>query len=376
MVSAREQQRQRWLQATIGNSGWRLEQASSDAGYRSYWRLHQADGDSVIVMDSPPELEDVRPWLAMHTVLAAAGVRVPGLLAADADADAGFLLLEDLGRHTYLHLLDADNADALFGRAVEQLLRLQAITPPPTLPRYDAALLKRELDLFGDWFLGRHLGLALSANERAMLAATGDRLIESALAQAQVLVHRDFMPRNLMPTAGCLAAAGRPATETTPTDTSDGPAVIDFQDAVLGPVAYDPICLFRDAFISWPAQRVDGWLRDYHARASRAGIPVPADADDFLRAADWIGIQRHLKVLGIFARLHHRDHKPRYLADAGRFIVYLEQALAPYPELAALAAFLQQRVKPALAPATQTETGTEPGSTNASAAATVMGATR
>ena len=357
---SREAQRQQWLQATIDERGWHLERASSDAGFRSYWRLHRNGGDSVIVMDSPPALEDVRPWLARRATLADAGVRVPGLLAAD--DQAGFLLLEDLGPRTYLHLLTQTNADALFDRALDQLLRLQAATPVPALPRYDRALLQRELALFPDWFLERHLGLALTRGERAMLDTAGAHLVDAALAQPQVLVHRDFMPRNLLPTGGCLAAAGNvgdtgSAGGASGTDASsapdDGPVGIDFQDAVLGPVAYDPASLFRDAFISWPAERIDGWLRRYHARALGAGIPVQADLADFLQAVDWIGVHRHLKVLGIFARLQHRDGKPRYLADAWRFITYLEQATPAWQPLAPLADFLHQRVRPALAAASQ-----------------------
>lgn len=350
-MSARKAQRQQWLQATIKETDWRLEPASSDAGFRSYWRLHRRGGGSVIVMDSPPDLEDVRPWLVRRETLARAGVRVPGLLAAD--SAAGFLLLEDLGPRTYLQLLDEASADALFGRALEQLLRLQSAAPEAGLPVYDAALLQRELDLFPDWFLHRHLGLRLDDGERRMLAGINRQLIDAALAQPQVLVHRDFMPRNLLPTAGCLAVAGCTGTDPdtapdTPPAPDDGPVVIDFQDAVWGPVAYDPASLFRDAFISWPPERVAGWLRQYHARARAAAIPVPASAGEFLQAVDWIGIQRHLKVLGIFARLQHRDGKPRYLADAWRFIAYLEQVLPRYPTLAALADLIRERVRPAL----------------------------
>lgn len=314
-----------WARAATGDAALALERASMDAGFRSYWRGATADG-SRIVMDSPPDKEDVRPWLRMRALLEGGGVRVPRVLAEE--VDRGFLLLEDLGRDTYLHAIDADNADALFDAAVDQLLRLQAIAPPADLPAYDEALLARELRLFDEWFLGRHLGVALDCGDLESIDLVYRRLIDAALAQPQVLVHRDFMPRNLMPAA-------------------DGPAVLDFQDAVRGPIAYDALSLFKDAFLSWPEARVDGWLDRYHARAQAAGLPVPPLAR-FRRDADWIGVQRHLKVMGIFARLNHRDGKPKYLADAPRFLAYLDAVLPKYPELAPLSALLDRHVRPAL----------------------------
>lgn len=314
-----------WARAATGDAALALERASMDAGFRSYWRGATAGG-SRIVMDSPPDKEDVRPWLRMRALLEGGGVRVPRVLAEE--ADRGFLLLEDLGRDTYLHAIDADNADALFDAAVDQLLRLQAIAPPADLPAYDEALLARELRLFDEWFLGRHLGVALDCEDLESIDLVYRRLIDAALAQPQVLVHRDFMPRNLMPAP-------------------DGPAVLDFQDAVRGPIAYDALSLFKDAFLSWPEARVDGWLDRYHARALAAGLPVPPLAR-FRRDADWIGVQRHLKVMGIFARLNHRDGKPKYLADAPRFLAYLDAVLPKYPELAPLSALLDRHVRPAL----------------------------
>ena len=308
----------------LGRADAQLQRASMDAGFRSYWRSDGAP--SHIVMDSPPDREDVRPWLAIRDLLEAGGVRVPRVFARD--VDAGFLLLEDLGTQTYLHVLTADNANGLFDAAITQLLKLQAIPCPPGLPRYDEALLTRELHLFDEWFLARHLGIPLDCALLETLQLVYRRLIDAALAQPQVLVHRDFMPRNLMPLDG-------------------GPAVLDFQDAVSGPIAYDPISLFKDAFISWPDARVQGWLAGYHLRAAQAGLPVPR-LDEFLRDADWIGVQRHLKVLGIFARLRHRDGKPHYLDDAPRFIAYLDAVLPKYPELAPLADLIEHTVKPSM----------------------------
>ena len=315
-----------WARQATGVPTLQLERASMDAGFRSYWR-GTVEGGTCIVMDSPPDKEDVRPWLRIRDLLEAGGVRVPRVRAGD--EDAGFLLLEDLGRDTYLHVIDAGNADALFDDAVTQLLRLQAVAPPAGMPAYDEALLARELSLFDEWFLQRHLGHALDCDALESLQLVYRRLIDAVLAQPQVLVHRDFMPRNLMPAP-------------------DGPAVLDFQDAVRGPIAYDVLSLFKDAFLSWPEARVEAWIARYHARAVEAGLPVPP-LERFHRDADWIGVQRHLKVMGIFARLHHRDGKPKYLADAPRFLAYLDAVVPRYPELAPLGALLDRYVRPALA---------------------------
>lgn len=322
-----------WARAATGVADLALTRASTDAGFRSYWRAaaHDAASPSRIVMDSPPDKEDVRPWLHIRELLEGGGVRVPKVLASD--IEAGFLLLEDLGADTYLQVIDDDTADGLFDAAIGQLLKLQALPCPAGLPAYDEALLARELRLFDEWYLGRHLGVELECGELEELELAYRRLIDAALAQPQVLVHRDFMPRNLMPVPG---------------DPADGPAVLDFQDAVRGPIAYDPLSLFKDAFLSWPQARVDTWLDRYHARALAAGLPVPALAR-FRRDADLIGIQRHLKVMGIFARLNHRDGKPKYLADVPRFVAYLDTVLPKYPELAPLAAIIDRHVRPALA---------------------------
>jgi aminoglycoside/choline kinase family phosphotransferase len=323
---ARAAQRLSWAREALADPALDLVRASTDAGFRSYWRT-SGHAPSRIVMDSPPDKEDVRPWLRIRALLESGGVRVPGVLAQD--VARGFLLLEDLGADTYLQVIDDGNADALFDDAVALLLKLQAIAPPADLPAYGEALLARELRLFDEWFLGRHLGMALDCGDMETLDLAYRRLVDAALAQPQVLVHRDFMPRNLMPVAG-------------------GAAVLDFQDAVRGPIAYDPLSLFKDAFLSWPQARVDGWLDRYHARALGAGLPVPP-LPRFRRDADWIGVQRHLKVIGIFARLHHRDGKSKYLADVPRFFSYLDGVLPRYPELAPLATLIDAKVKPAIA---------------------------
>ncbi len=324
----REQARLAWARGVLDRGGVELVRASMDAGFRSYWRT-VGSSPSRIVMDSPPDKEDVRPWLRIRTLLETAGVRVPEVLAED--VGAGFLLLEDLGAQTFLQVIDSDNADALFDDAITQLLKLQAIPVPAELPVYDEALLARELHLFDEWFLGRHLGMTLGCGEPELLDQAYRNLIAAALAQPQVLVHRDFMPRNLMPAR-------------------DGPAVLDFQDAVRGPIAYDVMSLFKDAFLSWPQARVDTWFDRYHARAIDSALPVPSLAR-FRRDADLIGVQRHLKVIGIFARLWHRDGKAKYLQDVPRFFGYLDVVLPKYSEYAALHAFIQRKVKPAMAAA-------------------------
>ncbi len=321
----REAARLAWARAATGDATLQLQRASVDAGFRSYWRASTADG-SRIVMDSPPELEDVRPWLRMRDLLESGGVRVPKVLVQD--IDAGFLLLEDLGGPTLAQVMDAGNADAHFEAAITQLLKLQAIAPPAGMGEFGEALLQRDAGLFEEWFLRRHLGIELACGEVEQLQLVQRRLMDNALAQARVLTHRDFMPRNLMPVPG-------------------GPAVLDFQDCVLGPVAYDPVSLFKDAFLSWPLERVDAWLARYHARAREAGLPVPS-LQRFLRDADWLGVQRHLKILGIFCRLHYRDGKSKYIADLPRFIAYLDEVLPRHAELAPLRELLDTRIRPAM----------------------------
>jgi aminoglycoside/choline kinase family phosphotransferase len=295
-----------------------LSSASSDASFRRYFRW-QADGRSLIVMDAPPPQEDCRPFVKVAGLLAKAGVHVPTILAAD--LQQGFLLLDDLGRQTYLDVINADNADQLFADARQALLSFQQQPMDAGLPRYDDALLRRELQLFPDWYLQRHLGVQLEGAQLALWQRSCDLLVKSALNQPQVLVHRDFMPRNLMLS-------------------SPNPGVLDFQDAVYGPVTYDITCLFKDAFLSWPEARVKTWLEDYWQQAQAAGIAVPASFEAFYEASDLMGVQRHLKVIGIFARICHRDGKPKYLEDVPRFFRYIEAVIARRTELAELGELL------------------------------------
>ncbi|MCW3149587.1 phosphotransferase [Stutzerimonas stutzeri] len=313
------------LPALFAEKGWGdvpdagLTAASSDASFRRYFRW-EAAGRSLIVMDAPPPQEDCRPFVKVAGILAAADVHVPEVLAAD--LERGFLLLSDLGRQTYLDVIDEGNADRLFADAIDALLAFQRQSVQAPMPIYDETLLRRELQLFPEWYVQRHLGQTFSEAQQASWERICRLLIDSALAQPQVLVHRDYMPRNLMLS-------------------EPNPGVLDFQDAVLGPVTYDITSLFKDAFVSWPEERVRGWLRDYWHKARSAGIAVPDTFDELRRASDLMGVQRHLKVIGIFARICHRDGKPRYLGDVPRFFAYIETVLARRPELAELADLLQ-----------------------------------
>ena len=296
----------------------RLQPASSDASFRRYFRW-QGGQRSLIIMDAPPPREDCRPFVRIARLLEQGGLHVPQVLAED--LAAGFLLLSDLGRQTYLDVIDESNADALFDDAIEALLAIQRLDAGE-LPAYDDALLRRELQLFADWYLAHECGTQLNAEQAQAWQRICDLLVASALAQPRVLVHRDFMPRNLM-------------------ISEPNPGVLDFQDAVRGPVSYDITCLFKDAFVSWPQARVDAWLEGYWQRARAQGIAVQASFQDFLRASDLMGVQRHLKVIGIFARICHRDGKPRYLADVPRFFSYIETVVARRPELQELGELLQ-----------------------------------
>lgn len=320
MTDGRLEALRRWLAEVLPGAEHRLEPASADASFRRYFRLSGAGG-SRIVMDAPPGRENCGSFIRIAGLLHEAGLHAPEILAAD--PDRGFLLLEDLGTQTYLDVLDEHNADALFGDALDALVRWQSATREGVLPPYDRALLRRELQLFPDWYLLRHLGHRPGGAETALLDDLFRLLEDSALAQPQLFVHRDYMPRNLM----C---------------STPNPGIIDFQDAVCGAITYDVVSLFRDAFISWPEERVAGWLRHYQERARRAGLPVPEDFAELRRAFDWMGVQRHLKVIGIFARIRYRDGKPHYLEDAPRFIHYLREVGPRYCEFTPLLKLLDR----------------------------------
>lgn len=315
-IDERHAEAVRWAADRLRREGLDFSVASADASFRRYFRA-RAGAESWIIMDAPPGQEDCRPFIDVAERLRQAGVPAPSVLACN--AEKGFLLLSDLGMRTLLEVITPDNADRWFDEALDLLVRMQARTSADGLPAYDRALLMRELSLFPDWYLARHRGVGLEGTERKTWEAACERLVESALAQPRVFVHRDFMPRNLM--------------------AEEGLAVIDFQDAVRGPVTYDLLSLFKDAFLSWPEERVDAWVEDYRRRALAAGLPVP---DDLRRAFDWMGLQRHLKVIGIFARLHYRDGKAKYLAETPRFFRYVYETAAKYAEFDDLLALMQQ----------------------------------
>lgn len=308
-----------WVAARFPGESVAIVPASADASFRRYFRLIRADGGSLILMDAPPEKEDCHPFVAVARLLEDAGLNAPRILAED--HEHGFLLLTDLGNALYLETMQQDDAraDALFLDAMDALVRWQQSSRPDVLPPYDAALLRRELDLFPEWFVGRHLGFTLDAGQQNVLEQTFALLIDSALAQGKVFVHRDYMPRNLM--------LGDP-----------NPAILDFQDAVYGPITYDVASLFRDAFISWDEARELDWVIRYWEKARAAGLPVPVDFADFWRDFELMGLQRHLKVLGIFCRLNYRDGKERYIADLPRFLGYARKVSGRY---IALKPFLQ-----------------------------------
>lgn len=300
-----------WVQRVAPAETFTIEPASADASFRRYFRV-TLDGRTRIVMDAPPPQEDCRPFVHVAGLLKAAGVHAPEVLAQD--LERGFLLLTDLGSRTYLDVLDADNAARLFGDAIGALVKWQLATRPGELPPYDEALLRRELALFPDWYVARHLRRTLTPAQQDALQAAFTLIVRSNLAQPTVFVHRDYMPRNLM--------------------LSDpNPGVLDFQDAVVGPISYDIASLMRDAFLSWEEEQVIDWTVRYWERARQAGLPVPADFGEFYRDFEWMGLQRHLKVLGIFARIHYRDGKPKYLADTPRFLGYVRKVAERYAAL-------------------------------------------
>ena len=312
---------ERWLAERHPGERIALARASEDASFRRYWRARFADGRTLIVMDAPPGKEDCRPFLHVARLLADAGLNAPAIHAQD--LAQGFLLLTDLGTRTYLDELNAASAPALFGDATDALVRWQLATRPGELPPYDEALLRRELDLFPEWYVGRHLRRELGEAQKNALETTWRVLVRSALAQPTVYVHRDYMPRNLMVS-------------------EPNPGVLDFQDAVLGPITYDIASLMRDAFLSWEEEQVLDWTVRYWQKARAAGLPVESDFGEFWRAFEWMGLQRHLKVLGIFARIRYRDGKPKYLADAPRFLGYARPVARRYAELAPLARLLDE----------------------------------
>ena len=316
----------RWVFDDLGFSGGQIAVASADASFRRYFRVTRGE-DSYIVMDAPPDKEDVIPFVTVARMLAGWRLNVPIILAQD--RARGFLLLSDLGSRQYLdELADERAADRLYGDAFAALARMQSAegTGTHALPRYTDALLLREMDLMPEWFLGRHLGLKTTSEEKSMLQALEGALVQNALAQPQAFVHRDYHSRNLLVTE------------------DQNPGILDFQDAVFGPATYDLVSLLKDCYIEWPAARVRAWALQYRERLLEQNFPLNASEAQFIRWFDLMGLQRHIKVLGIFCRLNYRDGKNNYLKDLPRVLRYTHEAAAAYEQTAAFAEFIEKRV--------------------------------
>ncbi len=320
-----------WLEATL-NQMFTLTIASADASFRRYFRVHLTHphlGDSsLIAMDAPPLQEDCTPFVKIAQLLLDAGLNVPKIIAQD--LTQGFLLMTDLGDDTYLSALNNDNAQKLYTDATNTLIKMQLASQADVLPNYDTALLMREMQLFPDWYISKHLGITLSAEQEAVLQNTFAVLTQNILAQAQVTVHRDYHSRNLMLTQ------------------IQNPGILDFQDAVHGAITYDLVSLLKDAYIEWDEEQIIDWAVRYWQPAKKAGLPVPQDFSEFYRDFEWMGVQRHIKVLGIFARLCHRDGKQAYLKNMPLVMHYLRKACERYVELRPMLRLLNQldNVKP------------------------------
>jgi aminoglycoside/choline kinase family phosphotransferase len=313
---------ERWLGAEFPAIPFSLAPASEDASFRRYFRARFADGRSFVLMDAPPEKEDSGQFLHVASLFSAAGAHVPAVHAQD--LAAGFLLLEDLGNTTFLDdFRNRKDPEPLYAAATEALIRIQLASRPGILPEYDRTLLERELRLFPDWYVARQLRRELAPGERRVLESAFESLLANNLAQPRVYVHRDYHSRNLMVCAPL-------------------PGILDFQDAVYGPITYDLVSLFRDAYVRWEEVQVLDWLARYWEKARKAGLPVRADFAEFYRDFEWMGAQRQLKVAGIFARLCHRDGKEQYLADIPLVLEYLRATCARYRELTPLAQLLER----------------------------------
>jgi N-acetylmuramate 1-kinase len=322
-----------WVVDILGFADSRIEPASADASFRRYFRITRGS-ETHIVMDAPPDRENLAPFIGVARTLAGMGLNVPIVLARD--EPQGFLLLSDLGSRQYLDELRADRqVDRLYADALSALVTLQTADDGAArkLPKYDRALLLRETELLPEWFLGKHLGLSIGAAERAMLDRSFETLVGAALSQPMAFVHRDYHSRNLL-----LCDVGNPG-------------ILDFQDAVYGPVTYDAVSLLKDCYIAWPPARVRDWLLGYREQLAKAGFAVHGDEAGFIRWFDLMGLQRHIKVLGIFARLFYRDGKAAYLKDLPRVLDYTRSAAAAYPETAEFAEFVTTRIDPVFAAA-------------------------
>jgi len=320
-VDNRQQQLETWLSTALKSAKFTLTTASADASFRRYFRVHVAD-KTLIAMDAPPTHESCAPFVQVAQLLAEAGLNAPKVLAQD--LAQGFLLLSDLGDDTYLSKLNDKTAPELYKNATDALIQMQGISVTGDLPNYDAAMLGREMQLFPDWYVTQHLKTTLTPEQQVVLNNTFKLLSENILAQGQVFVHRDYHSRNLMLTA------------------ENNPGILDFQDAVYGAISYDLVSLLKDAYIGWDEEQVIDWAVRYWQPAKKAGLPIPDDFSEFYRDFEWMGAQRHIKVLGIFARLSHRDGKHNYLNDMPIVMAYLRKVCERYVELRPMLRLLNQ----------------------------------
>ena len=329
----RQKQLTDWLSGLYPNEKFTIAPASADASFRRYFRATFADGTTKVVMDAPPEQEDCKPFLHVGNLFEGAGTHVPHVYAQD--LAQGFLLLSDLGNTTYLQALNATTARDLYAAATDALIKIQLASRRNELPAYDEALLRREMNLFPEWYIAKHLGVTLTAKQQTKLEEVFVRILANNLAQPGVYVHRDYHSRNLMviedPLLNPPPHAGEEANEKLNFQSS--PGILDFQDAVYGPITYDLASLFKDAYIRWEEEEIMDWIIRYWERAREAGLPVRQDFGEFYRDYEMMGVQRHIKVLGIFARLYHRDGKDGYLKDMPLVMDYLRRACERYIDL-------------------------------------------
>ncbi len=329
MIDARLEELKAWLVDSVGLYGFSIAPASADASFRRYFRV-TVPGRSLIAMDAPPDKEDCHPFVKVARAFKRLGVNVPEIL--EEDYAKGFLLLSDLGTQLYLDVLNDENVDALYGDAMQAIIRLQHSSAPMNcdFAFYDHALLNREMALCSEWFFSRHMDLPQDEVTTFMLKNTYEFIIQSALEQPQFIVHRDYHSRNLM-------IAG-----------DNNPGILDFQDALIGPATYDLVSLLKDCYVAWPRERVVAWVENFRLKAQATRAISLVDSRQFLRWFDWMGVQRHIKVLGIFARLNYRDGKSGYLKDLPRTLNYILEVTSLYPELTRLDKYLRENVVPRL----------------------------
>jgi len=358
----RQQQITEWLHGRFPGETFTLAPASADASFRRYFRATFSSGATQVIMDAPPQHEDCHPFLHVAKLFEEAGAHVPHVYAQD--LQQGFLLLSDLGNTTYLQALNTDTARELYGAATDALINIQLASRENELPPYDEALLRRELNLFPEWYVAKHLGVTLSGKRQATLEECFRRILANNLAQPRVYVHRDYHSRNLMyiepPLSNSLDKTTSHSTRPPETAAKSlvipqagertnengnfliSPGILDFQDAVYGPITYDLASLFKDAYIKWEEAEIMDWMIRYWEKARKAGLPVRADFGEFYRDYEWMGVQRHIKVLGIFARLYHRDGKDGYLKDMPLVMGYLRRTCERYIDLKPLLNLLDE----------------------------------